>query len=156
MLSKKQHGFTLTELMIVVAVLAILAGIAIPSYSHFTKKAQLRKAQAALLENAHALEQAYTQKKRFFDASKKLEITLPNESVGDPAKFAHVEQITGAIARRIECWVHPNEDIKQNRRLGLVRFGSQVAVYMPKDTVRVVVKEGQKVQGGITVLALWK
>ncbi len=75
---------------------------------------------------------------------------------GDPARFAHVEQITGAIARRIECWVHPHEDIKQSRRLGLVRFGSQVAVYMPKDKVRVVVKEGQKVQGGITVLALWK
>ncbi len=75
---------------------------------------------------------------------------------GDPTKFAHVEQITGAIARRIECWVHPHEDIKQNRRLGLVRFGSQVAVYLPKDKVRIVVKEGQKVQGGITVLALWK
>lgn len=75
---------------------------------------------------------------------------------GDPAKFAHVEQLTGAIARRIECWVHPHEDIKQNRRLGLVRFGSQVAVYLPKDKVRVIVKEGQKVQGGITVLALWK
>ncbi len=75
---------------------------------------------------------------------------------GDPAKFAHVEQITGAIARRIECWVHPHEDIKQNRRLGLVRFGSQVAVYLPKDKVRVVVKPGQKVQGAITVLALWK
>ena len=65
MLSKKQHGFTLTELMIVVAVLAILAGIAIPSYSHFTKKAQLRKAQSALLENAHALEQVYAQNKKF-------------------------------------------------------------------------------------------
>ncbi len=75
---------------------------------------------------------------------------------GDPTKFAHVEQITGAIARRIECWVHPHEDIKQNRRLGLVRFGSQVAVYLPKDKVRVVVKEGQKVQGAVTVLALWK
>lgn len=75
---------------------------------------------------------------------------------GDPTKFAHVEQITGAIARRIECWVHPNENIKQDRRLGLVRFGSQVAVYLPKDKVRVIVKEGQKVQGAITVLALWK
>ena len=75
---------------------------------------------------------------------------------GDPTRFAHVEQITGAIARRIECWVHPHEDIKQERRLGLVRFGSQVAVYLPKDKVRVIVKPGQKVQGGITVLALWK
>ena len=40
--------------------------------------------------------------------------------------------------------------------LGLVRFGSQVAVYLPKNAVRVLVKEGQKVQGGLTVLALWK
>ena len=70
MLGKKQHGFTLTELMIVVAVLAILAGIAIPSYSHFTKKAQLRKAQAALLENAHALEQVYAQNKKFSEKGK--------------------------------------------------------------------------------------
>ncbi len=75
---------------------------------------------------------------------------------GDPEKFAHVEQLTGAIARRIECWVHPHEDIKQGRRLGLVRFGSQVAVYLPKDKVRILVKKGQKVQGGLTVLALWK
>ena len=75
---------------------------------------------------------------------------------GDPAKFAHVEQITGAIARRIECWVAPNQNIERGRRLGLVRFGSQVAVYLPKEKVRVVVKKGQKVQGNITVLALWK
>ena len=75
---------------------------------------------------------------------------------GDPEKFAHVEQITGAIARRIECWVKPQQDIAMGRRLGLVRFGSQVAVYLPKNKVRVIVKEGQKVQGNITVLALWK
>lgn len=75
---------------------------------------------------------------------------------GNPDKFAHVEQITGAIARRIECWIKPNQDIKAGEHLGLVRFGSQVAVYLPKNSVRVLVKEGQKVQGGITVLALWK
>lgn len=75
---------------------------------------------------------------------------------GDPARFAHVEQITGAIARRIECWVQPKQDIKAAAHLGLVRFGSQVAVYLPKDGVRIMVKEGQKVQGGVTVLGLWK
>lgn len=75
---------------------------------------------------------------------------------GDSARFAHVEQITGAIARRIECWVKPQQEIKAGEHVGLVRFGSQVAVYLPKDRVRVLVKEGQKVQGGLTVLALWK
>ena len=67
MLRTKQQGFTLTEVMIVVAVLAILAAIAVPSFSHFTKKAQLRKAKAALLENAHALEQIYSKNKKFAD-----------------------------------------------------------------------------------------
>ena len=74
----------------------------------------------------------------------------------DPNRFAHVEQITGAVARRIECWVKPGQEIKQGNLIGLIRFGSQVAVYLPKNSVRVVVKEGQKVQGGNTVLALWK
>ena len=75
---------------------------------------------------------------------------------GDTNRFAHVEQITGAVARRIECWVKPGQEIKQSNLIGMIRFGSQVAVYLPKDKVRVVVKEGQKVQGGNTVLALWK
>lgn len=75
---------------------------------------------------------------------------------GQPEKFAHVEQITGAVARRIECWVTSGQDIKAGQHVGLIRFGSQVAVYLPKDKVRVLVKEGQKVQGALTVLALWK
>ena len=75
---------------------------------------------------------------------------------GDKERFAHVEQITGAIARRIECWVKPGQTIDQGHVIGLIRFGSQVAVYLPKEKVRVIVKEGQKVEGGNTVLALWK
>lgn len=80
-----------------------------------------------------------------------IQIYRPNSD-----KFAHVEQITGAIARRIECWVKPGQEIKIGEHVGMIRFGSQVAVYLPKDSVRILVKEGQKVQGGISVLALWK
>ena len=80
-----------------------------------------------------------------------IQIYRPNSD-----RFAHVEQITGAIARRIECWVKPGQELKAGQLIGLVRFGSQVAVYLPKNAVRVMVKEGQKVQGGNTVLALWK
>jgi len=38
---KKQQGFTLIELMIVVAIIAILAAIALPAYSDYTKKAKV-------------------------------------------------------------------------------------------------------------------
>ena len=61
----KNQGFTLSELMIVIAVLAILAAIAVPSFSAFSKKGHLNKAKAALMENAHFMEQHYAQHKTF-------------------------------------------------------------------------------------------
>ena len=71
-------------------------------------------------------------------------------------KFAHMEQITGAIARRIEAWVKPGQTVAAGQKAGLIYFGSQVAVYLPKDKVTLTVKEGQSVQGGLTVLGLWR
>ncbi|MDD2343801.1 MAG: prepilin-type N-terminal cleavage/methylation domain-containing protein [Tolumonas sp.] len=44
---KKQSGFTLIELMIVVAIVAILAAIAMPAYQTYTKRAKFSEAIAA-------------------------------------------------------------------------------------------------------------
>ncbi len=64
-----------------------------------------------------------------------------------------IEQITGAIARRIECWVKPKEEVKAGQRIGIIYFGSQVALHVPK-TTKIICKEGQKVEGGLTIIGL--
>jgi type IV pilus assembly protein PilE len=56
---KTASGFSLTELMIVVVVIAILAGIAYPSYTQHVIKTRRTEAQRALLDLANRLERNY-------------------------------------------------------------------------------------------------
>jgi phosphatidylserine decarboxylase len=61
-----------------------------------------------------------------------------------------VKQIAGILARRVVSWVHPEQRVEQGQKIGFIKFGSQVDLYMPKD-VRIVVKVGDKVYGGKTI-----
>ncbi|MDQ5910028.1 MAG: type pilus assembly protein PilE [Pseudomonadota bacterium] len=61
MVMKRQHGFTLIELMIVVAVMGILAAIAYPSYQDSVRKSRRADARAVLLEAAQFMERRYTE-----------------------------------------------------------------------------------------------
>jgi general secretion pathway protein G len=53
---KKEKGFTLIELLIVIIILAVLAGIAIPSYISITNRARVSATEAELANIATALE----------------------------------------------------------------------------------------------------
>jgi phosphatidylserine decarboxylase len=64
------------------------------------------------------------------------------------------KQIAGAIARRVLCWKSVGEIVALGERVGLIRFGSRVDVWLPMDA-QVVVRRGQKVKGGSSILAKW-
>ena len=64
-----QKGFTLVELMITVAIIAILASIALPSYQDSVRQTRRAAAQADLMELASHMERLYTANGIYGDAS---------------------------------------------------------------------------------------
>jgi len=61
-------------------------------------------------------------------------------------------QIAGLIARRIVCDLEEGMEVKGGERFGIIRFGSRMDVYFPKNTI-VNVAIGQTVIGGETIIA---
>jgi len=63
-----------------------------------------------------------------------------------------VRQIAGLIARRIVTYSREGEQVEQGERMGIIRFGSRVDLFMPPDA-EVLVKDGQTTVAGTTVVA---
>lgn len=91
---------------------------------------------------------------KFFNAAAE-KSSLENEqmSVGieAPSHKILVRQIAGLIARRIVTYSKPGQEVKQGDRMGIIRFGSRVDVFLPVgSTIRS--KLGDATTAGVTVL----
>lgn len=64
-----------------------------------------------------------------------------------------IRQIAGGVARRIICYAKPGEEVKAGQEIGIIKFGSRVDLFLPKEC-NVKVSLGQKVRGGETVIAI--
>ncbi|GGB65175.1 phosphatidylserine decarboxylase [Blastomonas aquatica] len=62
-------------------------------------------------------------------------------------------QIAGLVARRIVPFIKEGDFVAVGQRVGLIRFGSRVDVYLPHGTAPAVVK-GQRVVAGETIIAV--
>lgn len=65
----KTNGFTLVELLVVVAIIAIVTAVAIPSYSTYVERTRRATGQADLMELAQWMERRYTNNYDYSDGS---------------------------------------------------------------------------------------
>ena len=63
--ARKSSGFTLIEIMIVVAIIGILAAVALPSYNEYIRRGDRASARAALLEAQQFMERYYAANSRY-------------------------------------------------------------------------------------------
>lgn len=109
-------GFTLIELMIVVAVIAVLAGIAFPSYRNYILKGNRASAQAFLMDAAQRQAQYFLDNRSYApdvatlfgsaslipaDVNKNYQITIAT-AVGPPPTFSMVATPQGSQATNDE------------------------------------------------------
>jgi phosphatidylserine decarboxylase len=90
-------------------------------------------------------------------AAEKSSLDNEQSSVGlnTPRGKVLVRQIAGLVARRIVTDHSVGATVKQADRLGMIRFGSRVDIFLPTSSTRVLVKVGDTTIAGVTVVAEW-
>src|SRR3712207_2102278 len=76
------------------------------------------------------------------------------ETDGPAARTVVFRQVVGVLARRIVTRTGVGRELATGERMGLMKFGSRMDVFVPRDC-EVLVRVGQRVRGGETVIARW-
>lgn len=64
-----------------------------------------------------------------------------------------VNQIVGPVARRVVYWLELGQTVGTGDRIGMMKFGSRLDMYLPKNDIEVLVKPGARVKAGLTRVA---
>jgi len=94
---------------------------------------------------------------RFYGAYRKAASAENEQNViymDTPAGTLVFKQIAGAIARRVICWKREGEEVARGERVGMIRFGSRVDIWLPPEA-QVAAQRGKAVKGGESILAQW-
>jgi phosphatidylserine decarboxylase len=82
------------------------------------------------------------------------QVAIRLQGTDAPHRRFVVRQITGAIARRIVCWLKPGDVLTRGERVGMIKLGSRTEIVLPREPgLAIRVRLGEKVKAGATVLA---
>jgi phosphatidylserine decarboxylase len=81
------------------------------------------------------------------------DITVERE-VGGQVRRVHFRQIVGLMARRVVTRVAVGDELDTGQRVGLMKFGSRMDVFVPPEC-ELLVAAGDRVVAGETVIARW-
>lgn len=84
------------------------------------------------------------------------QLSVRLQETAAPFRRYVVTQITGAIARRIVCWVKPGDELARGEQYGMIKFGSRTELILAREPgLQVRVKPGDKVRAGSSVMAAY-
>jgi type IV pilus assembly protein PilE len=143
---RHQSGFTLIEMMVTVAIIAILAGIALPSYTNYITRSKIQEATTALLAARVKMEQSFQDNRAYATACvaaptvpglteiqlptlKYFTITCPTLSNTPPQ---YVIRADGTDAALVGLRLEINEANQHWTRTAPASWGASVAAALPK------------------------
>ncbi len=84
------------------------------------------------------------------------QLAIMLEENQSPFRGMIVRQITGAIARRIVCWVKPGDELGRGEQFGMIKLGSRTEIVLPaEEGLEIRVRLGDNVTAGTSVLAAY-
>jgi len=102
----KEEGFTLIEIMIVVAIIGILAAVALPSYSNYIKKQKVRAAQADMVALVLNMENRYQQQLSYPAATTttaETKAAFPGWAPAQSTDFKYIIQVISGVTYTLQA-----------------------------------------------------
>jgi len=85
------------------------------------------------------------------------QLALRMQMTQAPYRRFVVRQITGAIARRIVCWMKPGDELAAGEQFGMIKLGSRTELVIPREAaLELKIKIGDAVKAGSSVLASYR